>query len=130
MGLYTQIAEAIFGSGSNLNELSHYQTSFVIGQDGLETTASVCSGSVMVYEVTGLNRLGSTVFMQIFDLTGGPGPGSRPICSIPILSASEKSYTFRTGKSLQYGLQVGWSTNYSAFTGSTNAGAFYVEYKR
>jgi hypothetical protein len=130
MRIYTGITEAAFGSGSNGWEMNHYETSFAVGQNGLETTGSVCSGSVTVYEVVGVNRTGTTLFVHLFDLTGGPGPGYRPICSLPVLSSSEKGFSWRTGKSLQYGLQMGWSTEYASFTGSANAGSFYAEYKR
>jgi hypothetical protein len=127
---YIGITEASFGSGSNNWEMDHYETSFIGAQAGLETTGSVFSGSGAIYELVGVNRTGNTVFMQLFDLTGGPGAGALPIMSLPVLSSSEKGYSWRTGRSIKYGVQIGWSTGFSAFTASTNAGAFYVEYKR
>jgi hypothetical protein len=121
--------EAIYSSGGFPYDLSRYETSFGAAL-GLETTASVISGSARLYEFTAVNRTGNTLFAQIFDLTGGPGPGARPIMSIPILSASEKGFSWRTGRSFVSGVMAGWSTDYSAFTASANAGAFYIEYRR
>lgn len=121
--------EATFGSGSHPYELSHYVTSFSDAVLGLETTGSVCSGACSVYEIAGINRSGSTVYLQLFDLTGGPGPGYRPLYSFPVSASSQISYGFRTGLSLSKGIQLGWSTNYSAFTASNSAGCFIIEYK-
>lgn len=123
------VTEATFGSGSNSFELLHYETNFETLL-GLETTASVYSGTANCYVITGINRTTGTLFMQLFDLTGGPGPGFKPICSIPVLSSSGEGFQWRTGRSVRFGLQVGWSSGYSAFTSSANAGAFYVEYKK
>ncbi len=116
--------------GNNANELFHYETSFAIGRNGLETTASVYAGAARIYEIVGVNRTTGTLFLQVFDLTGGPGPGQRPIYSLPVLSASEKGFSWRTGRFVSTGIQLGWSSEYASFTGSANAGAIYVDYKR
>lgn len=122
--------EATFGSGSHPYELSHYITSLNAPTNGLEMTGSVISGACSVYEISGINRSGSTLYLQVFDLTGGPGPGYRPILSLPVLSSSQVSYGWRTGFSLRFGLQLGWSTEYSSFTGSASAGSLIAEYVR
>lgn len=121
--------EATFGSGSHPYELSHYITSFSDAVLGFDTTGSACSGACSVYEIAGINRSGSTLYLQMFDLTGGPGPGYRPVLSLPVLSSSQISYGFRTGYSLRLGLQLGWSTGYSAFTASGGAGTLLAEFK-
>ena len=128
--IFSGMYEMVFGSGSALNETNIYQTSFVVGVNGLETSASVISGSARLYEVSGVNRSGSTVFLQVFNLTGAPGPGYRPEFSWPVLSCSEKTYSFRTGKPLALGIQLAWSSNYSSLTASNDAGTFIAEWKR
>ena len=126
--IYQGQTEASFGSGSNPWEMSHYETSFAAATNGIETTGSVVSGGCSVYQMHGVSRLGVISFMQLFDLTGGPGTGYRPIASFPVMSASSQTFEFRNGKTLHNGLQMGWSSTYSTFT-PVAGGSFYIDYK-